>query len=333
MQMFYIDTNENAPVSLFTGNIMLVYTNEELVKQKYHGATTMILLTDALSATNSFIIGEQYRFMVKYFNSAANIQYFLSSNPDGRPLNNPTAIEMTSCEQPYYYILNYNKVEGQRKLHIDTIFGERASIRIANSLNNDNWDSLVSGMKEVNGEEMVLQEQTKYHFDVIEVKCNLPLLLNLFYVDPENPKLTGLQTGDITIFSLEKGQQQQLLLQRTGLTDRVFVYSFNILREMGNPNIEISFNGNTPIHLSENGVYPQYGPEYERILIQNKDNSGAISTRIIFKFGDPIEQTFERNSNGVYSNKNDETRTMNLYGYIHDQTKTKLNYTGVDFRV
>jgi hypothetical protein len=24
---------------------------------------------------------------------------------------------------------------------------------------------------------------------------------------------------------------------------------------------------------------------------------------------------------------------MNLYGYIHDQTKTKLNYTGVDFRV
>ena len=333
MQMFYIDTNENAPVSLFTGNIMLVYTNEELVKQKYHGATTMILLTDALSATNSFIIGEQYRFMVKYFNSAANIQYFLSSNPDGRPLNNPTAIEMTSCEQPYYYILNYNKVEGQRKLHIDTIFGERASIRIANSLNNDNWDSLVSGMKEVNGEEMVLQEQTKYHFDVIEVKCNLPLLLNLFYVDPENPKLTGLQTGDITIFSLEKGQQQQLLLQRTGLTDRVFVYSFNILREMGNPNIEISFNGNTPIQLSENGVYPQYGPEYERILIQNKDNSGAISTRIIFKFGDPIEQTFERNSNGVYSNKNDETRTMNLYGYIHDQTKTKLNYTGVDFRV
>ena len=70
----------------------------------------MILLTDALAATEKVIIGEQYRFMVKHFNSAANIQYFLSSNPDGRPLNNPTTIEMTSCAQPYYYIMNYNKI-------------------------------------------------------------------------------------------------------------------------------------------------------------------------------------------------------------------------------
>ena len=129
MEMFYIDDNESAPVSLFSGNIMLVYTNEELVNQKYHGATTMILITDALSATGQIIIGEQYRFMVKYFNSAANINYFLSSNPDGRPLNNPTTIEMTSCSQPYYYIMNYNQVEEQRKLHIDTIFGENPTIR------------------------------------------------------------------------------------------------------------------------------------------------------------------------------------------------------------
>ena len=108
--MFYIDINESTPVSLFTGNIMLVYTNEELVYQKYHGATTMILISDALSSIDRTIIGEQYRFMVKFFNSAANINYFLSSNPEGRPLNSQTTIEMTSCSQPYYYIMNYNKV-------------------------------------------------------------------------------------------------------------------------------------------------------------------------------------------------------------------------------
>ena len=125
MEMFYVDDTSPTPVSLFTGNIMLVYTNEELVNQKYHGATTMILLTDALSATERVVIGEQYRFMVKYFNSAANIQYFLSSNPIGRPLNNPTAIEMTSCTEPYYYILNYNGVEDQRKLYILIQFSEK----------------------------------------------------------------------------------------------------------------------------------------------------------------------------------------------------------------
>ena len=33
MQMFYLTENSTLPVSLFTGNIMLVYTNEELIKQ------------------------------------------------------------------------------------------------------------------------------------------------------------------------------------------------------------------------------------------------------------------------------------------------------------
>ena len=333
MQMFYMDENENAPVSLFTGNIMLVYTNEELVKQKYHGATTMILLTDTLAGTSQVHMGEKYRFMVKYFNSASNIQYFLSSNPDGRPLNNPTTIEMTSCDQPYYYILNYNKVEGQRKLHIDTIFGERSSIKIAQTLNEDDWDSLISNMNEFTGDEIILKEQTKYHFDVLEVKCNLPLLLNLFYIDQENQKLTGLEIGDIAILSLEKGEQQKLLFKITGV-DRPYVYSFNVLREKGNPNIEITFNnGISPLEITQNGVYPQYGTECDTILIHNKDNSGAISTRVIFKYGSAIEATFERNSNGIYSNRNEVNRTINLYGYIHDQTKSRLNYTGVDFKV
>ena len=37
--------------------------------------------------------------------------------------------------------------------------------------------------------------------------------------------------------------------------------------------------------------------------------------------------------NRIYSNYNDENRSINLFGYIYDQTKTKLNYTGIDFEV
>ena len=333
MEMFYIDDNSNAPVSLFTGNIMLVYTNEELVNQKYHGATTMILITDSLSATDQTIIGEQYRFMVKYFNSAANINYFLSSNPDGRPLNNPTTVEMTSCSQPYYYIMNYNQVEEQRKLHIDTIFGEKQSIKIASALNYDDWDSLVSNMQAFNGDEIILIPQTKYHFDVIEIRCNLPLLLNLFYVDPTSTKVTGLEVGDISILSLEKGQQQQLECKQ-GL-NQVYVYSFNVLKDYNQkPNIEITFNGADPLTITENGVYTKYTlGVMDKILVRNKENSGSTSTRIIFKYGYPIEQTFLKIKNGIYSNQNDKSRTDNLFGYIHDQTNSKLNFTGVDFEV
>ena len=331
MEMFYIDENEPAPVSLFTGNIMLVYTNEELVRQKYHGATKMILITDSLSSTERAIIGETYRYTVKYFNSAAQIQYYVSSNPDGRPLNNPTAIEMTSCDQPYYYILNYNHLEEQRTLHIDTIFGEVNSTKLAYELNQGDWDSLVSEMKEFKGNQIVLEEQNRFHFDVLEVKCNLPLLLNIYYVNPQETKLTNLEIGDITILSLLRGQSQTLKF-KTG-EKGPYAYSFNVFKEYGNPNIQLTFSDKSTLNITENGVYPKYSLyEFESIIIDNKDNAGT-STKIIFKFGYVIEYNFLKIENRIYTNQNDENRDINLFGYMYETTSSRFNYTGVDFEV
>ena len=337
MEMFYIDENEPAPVSLFTGNIMLVYTNEELVRQKYHGATTMILITDSLSSTERAIIGETYRYTVKYFNSASLLQYYVSSNPDGRPLLNPTAIEMTSCDQPYYYILNYNHLEEERRLHIDTIYGEVNSTKIASELNQGDWDSLVSQMKEFKGNQVVLEEQTRFHFDVIEVKCNLPVLLNLYYTNPLETKVTNLGIGDITILSIQRGQEQVLGL-KTGEAGP-FVYSFNIYKEsVLNPNVEIAFvneyGDEEDLIATANGLYTKdsvYG--YEKIIIRNKDNTGTVNTRVIVKLGYVVESVFDKIENNVYTNQEDKNRTINLFAYKYDSTISKLNYTGVDFEV
>ena len=335
MEMLYIDKDSAAPVSLFTGNILLVYTNPELVRQKYHNATIMILITDALYASEKHPVGEQYRFMIKLFDSASQIQYFLSSNENGRPLNNPTTIEMTSCTQPYYYIMNYNKLEGSRMLHIDTIFGERESIKVATVLNKPDWDSLIDQMEAFDGDEIELEEQNTFHFDVIEVKCKLPVLLNLFYIDPNEVKTSNLELGDIVILSLAKGKEQSLTFLTGGTGP--FVYSFNVLKENNEkPNIEILFyysDKQDSLNITENGVYPQYYLyEVERIVVVNKDTD-SHNTRIIFKFGYVVEFHFQKIQNEVYSNQNDKDRTINLFGYIYDQTKTKLNYTGIDFEV
>ena len=333
MQMFYIVEGNPKPVTLFTGNIMLVYTNAELIKQKYQGATTMILLTDSLSETERPSIGERYRFITYFFKSDANIQYFLSSNSEGRPLNNPTAIEMTSCTQPYYYIMNYNKIEGKKKLHIDTIFGEKKAIKLSQSLNDASWDKLIENMDVTKGDEIVLEPQSRFHFDVIEVTCNVPLLINLFYVEPDTPKVANLKMGDITVLSLGKGEEQPLtfLLGATG----PFVYSFTIEKDSKiKPNIEIQLTADDKMTITENGVYTRYSKnQFSRIVIRNKDNAGNTNTRIIFKFGFAIEMTFEKDERGIYTNKKDEQRDYNLYGFIYDQTATRFNYTGVDFEV
>ena len=340
MQMFYINDNSYAPVELFSGNIMLVYTNEDVIREKYNGATTMILITDSLAATGTTILGEQFRFRVNYFNSAKTINYFVSGNPDGRLLNNPTAIEMNSCDQPYYYILNYNKVESeQKKLHIDTIFGEITSVKIATELNSEDWETLITNLDVIDNAQTLLP-LSKFHMDVVEVTCSLPLLLNFYYTLPDEAKTTNLEIGDISIFSLNRATTQILEL-KPGQTGP-FVYSFNVFKD-GNesPAIQIIFGSledegeaEDVLNIKENGIYTKDSLTlYPNIIISNKQTTGTAGTRIIFKLGYVIESTFTKIQNNIYNNQEVTDRTINLFGYKFETNEKRLNYTSVAFTV
>ena len=69
MPMHYINDDSSVPSTLFEGNEMLIFTNEDLIYQKYHGSKQMILTTDTISNTHNIID-------VKYFNSDTQIQYY-----------------------------------------------------------------------------------------------------------------------------------------------------------------------------------------------------------------------------------------------------------------
>ena len=327
MTMHYISDDSAVPLTLFDGNLMLVYTNEDLIYQKYHNAKQMILTTDAIGNTHNIID-------VKYFDSDTQIQYYyLGSEAKGRVLNNPTAIEMTSCDLPYYYILNYNQVEtGNRKLHIDNIFGEVESMKIATSLNYYTWNELLDHMFILDNEQMYLPE-TKYPFDIIEVKCKLPTLLNLYYANPDEVKTQNLEIGDIVILSLPGNTRRRLTFKPE--QGGPFVYSFNIFQDYNvKPNIEILFDDESDIIATENGLHIKDSwINFESVTIVNRDKSSGINTRVIIKMGYVIESTFTNIGDGVYQNKDVFNRTMNLYGYKYVSTSKKLNYTGVDFDI
>jgi hypothetical protein len=142
-----------------------------------------------------------------------------------------------------------------------------------------------------------------------------------------------LEIGDITVLSLEKGKQETLTfkLGESG----PFMYSFTVEKDsVVNPEISITFDGGEQMEITKNGVYTKYRTtQYNQILISNKDNSGNVNTRVIFKFGIAIDTIFEKDYKGIYSNQKDTDREHNLYGYIYDQSESKLNYTGVDFKV
>ena len=329
MTVHYINDQNTVPVKLFSGNIMLIYTNPDLIYQKYNNAKTMILTTNALGKKVNII-------NVKYFDSNAQIQYYVSSDETGRVLNNPTAIEMTSCDLPYYYILNYNKIpDKEMELHLDSIFGEVESVKLETSLNYTSWDKMLENMILVDGENVALK-YTDYHFDILEVKCKLPLLLNLYYVDPSITKTKDLEVGDIVIFSLKGGERQSLIFKED-LTGP-FALSFNVHNGYNvKPNIRISFEDDPEYDLiiTENGLHVKDSYQYyQNITFENLDLSSGLSTRIIFKFGYVIESIFEEiGDTGVYSNEDDKARDTNLYAYKYDSTFKRLNYTGVDFQI
>ena len=330
MQMFYLG-DSGAPIELFSGNIMLVYTNEEVVKEKYFGATTMILVTDSFSATQNKYLGEQFKFKVSFFDSKTTIQYYVSANPSGRLLNNPTAIEMLSCDQPYYYILNYHAFESDRYLHLDNIFGEVDTLKIATQLNDNNWYDFINNMEEFEGNEYLIKEQDKYHIDVLEVTCKLPLLLNVYYTDPISTKKTNLDEGDISIIKLYPGTSETLTF-KLGLSGE-FVYSFNVWRENNEPDIAVIFEDDDILEIKKNGIYTRQTTEnYFLITIRNRAKFGSDDTKVIFKFGYAIDKMFTKIDNDMY-NLQTADRPANLFAYIFKDGDDRLNYTKVDFLV
>ena len=331
LEMYYLQ--EGTPGYLFSGNILMLYTNEDVINEKYNGASTMILLTNPFSKQNQVIIGEHFRFKVSFFNSAKTIQYYVSANPEGRPLNNPTSIEMLSCDQPYYYILNYHQAEEDRKLHIDTIFGEINTTKFADQLNYDSWDTFVSHMTEFRGEEYIIKAQFKYHIDVFEVTCKTPLLLNVYYTDEANPKKSNLQQGDVSILSLPPNGKDTLTFIEN-LKGSRFLYSFNVHRNYGAPDILIEFeNKNENIQINKNGIYIQNTTDhYSSVTISNRQLSGDDNTKIYFKFGYNIDETFTKIENDIY-NIQTEDRTDNIFVYVFKNGEDRLNYTKVNFIV
>ena len=328
LEMYHL--KDGTPTQLFSGNILLVYTNEAVVREKYHGATTMVLLTESLFKDSSIIIGENFRFKTYFFKSDNTMNYFVSSNPNGRPINIPTIMELPSCDKPYYYILNYHYPEERDlTLHIDQIYGEISTKKIATQLNKEDWYDLIDGMEEIYENEYLINQKDNYHMDVIEATCSIPSLLNIYYTDDENPITTGIGPGDTSIFNLGPNEHKDLQLQTSVKPGYTIVYSFNVLLENDVPNIAITLPGET-INAKKNGIYIKKSTsDIETITVANEELGGSAKTRIIFKYGYEIEDKFEPINNDMYH----LNETANLFGYRFKTDDIWLNYTSISFLV
>ena len=209
----------------------------------------MILLTETFSESKE-INEKDDKFKVYYF-KFETIQCFLSGNPKGSLLNKPTSIEMNSSDKPYYYILNYHSYEGKRILHLKNVLCKIKTIKIATEINNNDCHDFIKNLKSFDGNKYQIEEQIKYHFDILKVIFKTPLLLNIYYTDPSAPKTENLDKDDITILSLIPKDTEILIFKPEIAGDFI---KTNDLSPKGS-NIFISFNQDDYIHKRKYGMY------------------------------------------------------------------------------
>jgi hypothetical protein len=277
--MFYAG-NDPFPDSLFSGNILSVYTNPNMVRQKYHNANIMTLLVSP-SGFGSNDLNEDFQFEVKLYKTDFLLDYYVSSNSEGRPKNKPLLINMTECTNPYYVILNYNREEGKKVLILDQIYGKLKALSVAYNFTQNTWDEMIKNdMNEIAIEEMKyhLPENSLTHIDVYKIECELPLMFNFYYTD-EADLISKMNYGDINIFTLPAYESVNVPFFDDVISPEIVIELFNPYNEpivVIKAQDETMYQSNSLIKLS-----PMTIPNG----ITFKERAGLSDTRIILKVG------------------------------------------------
>ncbi|MBO6243347.1 MAG: hypothetical protein J6O41_02095, partial [Clostridia bacterium] len=321
LQMYYVEGDVPYPEKLFSGNVLMVYTNANQVRQKYKNANTMILLTRPFSKTEA--ADEEFQFQVKFFASYYLLDYFVSLNPSGRSKNTPLMINMTQCSSPYYVVLNYNQKEKMTPLYIDQIYGKIKTLSVAPTFTHNDWDEMIANdMKEIVASERYyeLPSYQENHIDIYKVECEIPLLLNFYYVE-EQASIPNLNYGQVAIVNLKASQTYTLPFAMGVNSPILAIEVFNPSRS---PFLIID-DGQSEVMITKNRLIKS-SPMSTLNPIVIRERSGYSGTRVIIKVGYQIlgSEWVEKTEN-IYYNSN-----LNLFVFSFPKGDDKLNYTYAD---
>ena len=319
LQMYYVEESTPYPEKLFSGNVMSVYTNPNMVHQKYHDANYMVLLTRDFSQEDK--VSELFKFQVKFFTSNYLLDYYVSSNPNGRSKNTPLNINMTECTNPYYVILNYNKPEQQISLYIDQIYGKIKSLSVAPTFNSITWeDMIVNDMKPIQAStrKYILPKNSETHMDVYKIECDIPLLLNFYFVD-EKADIPALNYGQVAIVTLKSYQTVSLPFSSGINLPELTIEIFNPIKL---PTVIVDDGQNE--RMVNNNYLIRSRPYTTSNPIVVKERGGDSDTRIIVKIG------YNTGSWQTHSTNIKYNAGLNMYVFSFPNNERRYNYTFAD---
>ena len=325
LQMYEAVSNKNYPAKLFSGNILSIDTNPDQVILKYNNANILILLVGPNQSQSN--LESSFKFEVVMINSQFLVDYYISSNTEGRSLNSPLLINMTDCRSPHYVILNYNVPDYGKTLVIDEIYGKISYLGIATSLEHETWEEMIENdFKEINlnNNKYSLPTSTN-NVDIYKLECSLPLMLNFYYIDESDP-VYRMNEGDVQILYL-KAYQTINVPFFIGLKTPEIIIEVN--QPENHPNVIITVLED--VLVKENSLN-KYVPLSLSNGITIKERGGSSNTRIIIKVGYSSRNWQQMTEYVKYNSENDiylfefPNDSINKYFY----TFAKLYITGTN---
>ncbi|MBQ2226599.1 MAG: hypothetical protein II426_03480, partial [Methanobrevibacter sp.] len=188
---------------------------------------------------------------------------------------------MTDCENPYYVILNYNKPEKETSLYIDQIYGKMKNLTVATTFTKRTWDEMLENDMEMIDMAMrhhVLPKFSESHIDVYKVECEIPSLMNFYYID-DKAEIPKLNYGKVAITILKPNKFITFPFEDGVLSPELTIEIFNPVEY---PMVFVD-DGQNPRLVTDNALI-KTKPYSGRYLIL-REKGGFSNTRSIVKVG------------------------------------------------
>ena len=316
LQLYYLNSNFDI---LYRGNIILLYTNKNMISLKYNNIEEMILFTQSLDNNDYDIEFHEKNISKNNFEIKFGLEYIKIINYylfESFPYNEQISLQMIEQNVKYCFILNYQKEDydsdiineqNYTKLFTELIYGDIKSIYFYNNLNYSTWDEFIkNGQKlDLNDIFYILNYKKNY---VINMICaennNIPSMMHFYFNNKDLNKSSSyieLNLGETYANYIQNGSHLDINIKDFNNNEiDLTLHAFNNESLI---KLEINFGNDTIKLIEKNSI------EGFKIKVENEEkkllriyNKGDCNCNVIIKISFEINENNDKIDNNIFYN-------------------------------
>ncbi len=315
---------------IYYGSIIPLNIEDKFINRKiFDLEEELILITEKYSVEES---EEDLQFEIKLYADNLKIDYYVSSNPIGRPLNTPLSLQLSQPKEKKCILLNYNQKEKGKNLYYEIIYGNVSSISVEVNPNGQRWEDTLDNAKKLNLNKLIysLEPDQEKHIDIICVENSdfYPSLINFYYNDPINVG-RSLSPGEIFISVINKTSSlMPITITNHTKSDYVDI-TFKLYSKSKDKDIKIIYGNEEKLIEGGNTIFNirERSSDLNDIKITNNNQNSDV--RLILTVGKQVIENKKSSENKDFYYDKEKS----LYFYKLPKSSEEINYSKITLTV